>query len=274
MVNIVKVKNIKIGRSHPLVLIAGPCQIQDLDHTLFLAEKILKCCADSDVKLIFKSSFDKANRSSHLSNRGVGIEKGLQILEKVKECFGCPVLTDIHEISQIELVAEVVDVIQIPAFLSRQTDLLQATAETQKAINIKKGQFMAPWDMQNVVNKISSCGNKNILLCERGTTFGYNNLVSDFRSLPILADTGFPVVFDATHSVQQPRGLGASSGVQREFVPYLARAACAVGVDAIFIETHEDPDNAPSDGPNMINLNDLNNLLSDLSQIHKITINK
>ena len=270
----VKVKDIKIGRSHPLVLIAGPCQIQDLDHTLFLAEKILTCCADSDVKLIFKSSFDKANRSSHLSSRGVGMEKGLKILKKVKECFGCPVLTDVHEVSQCELVAQVADVIQVPAFLSRQTDLLYAVAETQKAVNIKKGQFMAPWDMQNVVKKISSCGNKNILLCERGTTFGYNNLVSDFRSLPILANTGFPVVFDATHSVQQPGGLGASSGGQREFVPYLARAACAVGVDAIFIETHEDPDNAPSDGPNMINVNDLSNLISDLTQIHKIINNK
>ena len=255
-------------------MIAGPCQIQDLDHTLFLAEKILTCCADSDVKLIFKSSFDKANRSSHLSSRGVGMEKGLKILKKVKECFGCPVLTDVHEVSQCELVAQVADVIQVPAFLSRQTDLLYAVAETQKAVNIKKGQFMAPWDMQNVVKKISSCGNKNILLCERGTTFGYNNLVSDFRSLPILANTGFPVVFDATHSVQQPGGLGASSGGQREFVPYLARAACAVGVDAIFIETHEDPDNAPSDGPNMINVNDLSNLISDLTQIHKIINNK
>ena len=271
MVNIVKVKNVKIGGSEPLVLITGPCQIQDLDHALFLAEKIIKSCSDTDIKVIFKSSFDKANRSSHLSNRGVGMDKGLKILQEVKDCFGCPVLTDVHEIAQCELVAQVADVIQVPAFLSRQTDLLYAVAETQKVVNIKKGQFMAPQEMHNVVNKILSCGNKNILLCERGTTFGYNNLVSDFRSLPILARTGFPVVFDATHSVQQPGGEGTSSGGQREFVPYLAKAACAVGINAIFIETHEDPDNAPSDGPNMIKVDDLRNLIIKLNQIHKIT---
>lgn len=274
MVNIVKVKNVKIGGSEPLVLITGPCQIQDLDHALFLAEKIIKSCSDTDIKVIFKSSFDKANRSSHLSNRGVGMDKGLKILQEVKDCFGCPVLTDVHEIAQCELVAQVADVIQVPAFLSRQTDLLYAVAETQKVVNIKKGQFMAPQEMHNVVNKILSCGNKNILLCERGTTFGYNNLVSDFRSLPILARTGFPVVFDATHSVQQPGGEGTSSGGQREFVPYLAKAACAVGINAIFIETHEDPDNAPSDGPNMIKINDLRNLIIKLNQIHKITNRK
>ena len=268
---IVKLNNLQIGRGEPLVLIAGPCQIESTDHTLYIADKIAEICATVDLKFVFKSSFDKANRSSFTSKRGVGLEKGLKILQKVKDEFHCPVLTDVHEISQCEEVGSVVDIIQIPAFLSRQTDLLFAASETGKVINIKKGQFMAPWDMENVIDKIKSCGNDNILLCERGTSFGYNTIVSDFRSLPILSDLGYPVVFDATHSVQQPGGMGTSSGGQREFVPYLAKAACAVGINAIFIETHEDPDNAPSDGPNMIKINDLRNLIIKLNQIHKIT---
>ena len=236
-----------------------------------MAEKISKVCSPSSSNFIFKSSFDKANRSSIASARGVGIEEGLKILEEVKLTFNCPVITDIHSISQCASAAEVVDILQIPAFLSRQTDLLLAAGETGKPVNVKKGQFLAPWEMTNVAEKIASTGNKKILLCERGTSFGYNTLVNDFRGLEIMAETGYPVVFDATHSVQQPGGRGNSSGGERKFVATLARAACAVGISAVFIETHQDPDNAPCDGPNMIDVADLQKLIEKLRLIDELS---
>ena len=236
-----------------------------------MAEKITKLCAPSSSSFIFKSSFDKANRSSIASARGVGIEEGLRILEEVKLTFNCPVITDIHTVSQCVIASEVVDVLQIPAFLSRQTDLLIAAGETGKPVNVKKGQFLAPWEMTNVAEKIASTGNKKILLCERGTSFGYNTLVNDFRGLEIMAETGYPVVFDATHSVQQPGGRGNSSGGERKFVAALARAACAVGVAAVFIETHQEPDNAPCDGPNMIDVADLQKLIEKLRVIDELS---
>jgi 2-dehydro-3-deoxyphosphooctonate aldolase (KDO 8-P synthase) len=263
----VPVGNIEIGNGSPFVLIAGPCQIESRDHTMFMAERIAHACAAAGVRFIYKSSYDKANRSSIGSTRGIGMDKGLEILSEVKSTFGCPVLTDVHEAAQCRVAAEVVDVLQIPAFLCRQTDLLLAAGETGAAVNVKKGQFLAPWDMANVASKIASTGNERIMLCERGTSFGYNTLVSDFRGLPIMAETGYPVVFDATHSVQQPGGNGATSGGQREFVPVLARAAVAVGVAALFIETHQDPDTAPSDGPNMIPVDHLEALLLRLRRL-------
>ncbi|WP_435655858.1 3-deoxy-8-phosphooctulonate synthase [Brucella pituitosa] len=265
----VKIEDITISNDLPFVLIAGPCQIEGLDHSLMLAEQISKICQDLKIEFIFKSSFDKANRSSGASARGIGIDKGLEILARVKAEFGCPVLTDIHDAVQCKTVAEVVDVLQIPAFLCRQTDILLAAGETQRAINVKKGQFLAPWDMSNVAAKIASTGNERILLCERGTSFGYNTLVNDFRALPIMAEMGYPTVFDATHSVQQPGGRGTSSGGERKFVGSLAKAAVAIGVASVFIETHEDPDNAPSDGPNMIPINNLSALLGDIRAIDR-----
>ena len=249
----------------------GPCQLENRDHAMFMAEKISKVCSPSSSNFIFKSSFDKANRSSIASARGVGIEEGLKILEEVKLTFNCPVITDIHSISQCASAAEVVDILQIPAFLSRQTDLLLAAGETGKPVNVKKGQFLAPWEMTNVAEKIASTGNKKILLCERGTSFGYNTLVNDFRGLEIMAETGYPIVFDATHSVQQPGGRGNSSGGERKFVATLARAACAVGISAVFIETHQDPDNAPCDGPNMIDVADLQKLIEKLRLIDELS---
>jgi len=263
----VSVGNVHFGNELPFVLIAGPCQIESLDHALMMCERIAVAANDADVPFVYKSSFDKANRSSISTARGVGISKGLEILATVKEQFNCPVLTDVHSAEQCKPVSEVVDILQIPAFLCRQTDLLLAAGETGAAINVKKGQFLAPWDMANVVNKISSTGNDRILLCERGTSFGYNTLVTDFRALPIMAETGHPVVFDATHSVQQPGGNGTSSGGERKFVPYLAKAAIAVGCAGLFIETHQDPDNAPSDGPNMVEVEDLGPLLKVLKNI-------
>ncbi len=263
----VKVGNIEIGKGHPLALLVGPCQIESEEHALMLAGRIHEICTEIDMPYVYKSSFDKANRSSLKGERGVGMEEGLRILQKVKDAYGCPIVTDIHEVSQCQPVAEVADILQIPAFLCRQTDLLIAAGKTGAAINVKKGQFLAPWDMKNVADKIASTGNNKIMLCERGTSFGYNTLVSDFRSLPIMAETGYPVVFDATHSVQQPGGKGTSSGGDRRFVPVLARAAVAVGCDALFIETHEDPDNAPSDGPNMVPVDELENLICDLSSL-------
>ena len=263
----VSVGDIAIGNGNPFALIVGPCQIESLDHTLMMAERIAEACAAAGVQFIYKSSYDKANRSSIGTARGIGMERGLEILAAVKERFGCPLLTDVHDAGQCAAAAEIVDVLQIPAFLCRQTDLLLAAGETGAAINVKKGQFLAPWDMGNVASKIASTGNERILLCDRGTSFGYNTLVSDFRGLPIMAETGYPVVFDATHSVQQPGGNGATSGGQRQFVPPLARAAVAVGVDALFIETHEDPDNAPSDGPNMIQIDNLAALLKTLRRV-------
>lgn len=269
--NIIKIGDIPIGGGNPLAFILGPCQLENRDHAMFMAEKISKVCSPSSSHFIFKSSFDKANRSSIASARGVGIEEGLKILEEVKLTFNCPVITDIHSISQCASAAEVVDILQIPAFLSRQTDLLLAAGETGKPVNVKKGQFLAPWEMTNVAEKIASTGNKKILLCERGTSFGYNTLVNDFRGLEIMAETGYPVVFDATHSVQQPGGRGNSSGGERKFVATLARAACAVGISAVFIETHQDPDNAPCDGPNMIDVADLQKLIEKLRVIDELS---
>jgi 2-dehydro-3-deoxyphosphooctonate aldolase (KDO 8-P synthase) len=269
--NIIKIGDIPIGGSNPLAFILGPCQLENRDHAMFMAEKISKVCSPSSSNFIFKSSFDKANRSSIASARGVGIEEGLKILEEVKLTFNCPVITDIHSISQCASAAEVVDILQIPTFLSRQTDLLLAAGETGKPVNVKKGQFLAPWEMTNVAEKIASTGNKKILLCERGTSFGYNTLVNDFRGLEIMAETGYPIVFDATHSVQQPGGRGNSSGGERKFVATLARAACAVGISAVFIETHQDPDNAPCDGPNMIDVADLQKLIEKLRVIDELS---
>lgn len=263
----VKIGTVVIGGAAPIALITGPCQLETRDHTMFMAEAISKACADTGTGFIFKASFDKANRSSISTQRGIGMDEGLKILAEVRENFGCPVLTDIHDAGQCGPAGEVVDVIQIPAFLCRQTDLLLAAGRTGCAINVKKGQFMAPWDMGNVAEKIASTGNEEIMLCDRGTSFGYNTLVSDFRGLPTMAQTGYPVVFDATHSVQQPGGQGATSGGQREFAPVLARAACAVGVSALFIETHQDPDNAPSDGPNMIPIDQMAKLIATLRHI-------
>ena len=269
--NVVNIGDIPVGGDNPLAFILGPCQLENRDHAMFMAEKITKLCAPSSSNFIFKSSFDKANRSSIESARGVGIEEGLRILEEIKLTFNCPVITDIHTVSQCATASEVVDVLQIPAFLSRQTDLLIAAGETGKPINVKKGQFLAPWEMTNVAEKIASTGNKKILLCERGTSFGYNTLVNDFRGLEIMAETGYPVVFDATHSVQQPGGRGNTSGGERKFVAALARAACAVGVAAVFIETHQEPDNAPCDGPNMIDVADLQKLVEKLRVIDELS---
>ena len=268
---VINIGDILVGGDNPLAFILGPCQLENRDHAMFMAEKITKLCAPSSSNFIFKSSFDKANRSSIASARGVGIEEGLRILEEIKLTFNCPVITDIHNVSQCVTASEVVDVLQIPAFLSRQTDLLIAAGETGKPINVKKGQFLAPWEMTNVAEKIASTGNKKILLCERGTSFGYNTLVNDFRGLEIMAETGYPVVFDATHSVQQPGGRGNSSGGERKFVAALARAACAVGIAAVFIETHQEPDNAPCDGPNMIDVADLQKLIEKLRLIDELS---
>jgi 2-dehydro-3-deoxyphosphooctonate aldolase (KDO 8-P synthase) len=261
---IVHVGSIGIGNHLPFVLIAGPCQIESRAHALEVAAALREMSDATGVKLIYKSSYDKANRTSVATARGVGIGDGLAILADVREATGLPVLTDVHAPEQCAIAAQAVDVLQIPAFLCRQTDLLLAAGETGKAINVKKGQFLAPWDMANVAAKIASTGNENILLCERGASFGYNTLVTDFRALPIMARTGYPVVFDATHSVQQPGGHGTHSGGEREFAPVLARAALAVGVAAVFIETHPDPDRAPSDGPNMIPLKEMPALLMRL----------
>ncbi len=260
----VRIGDVMVGSSLPFVLIAGPCQIEGEAHAFEIAGALAEMCRAQGIGLIYKSSFDKANRTSAAAARGIGLAKGLGILAAVRERFGLPVLTDVHDAAQCAAVAEAVDVLQIPAFLCRQTDLLIAAGETGRAVNVKKGQFLAPWDMVNVAAKIAATGNERILLTERGASFGYNTLVSDFRSLPIMARTGYPVVFDATHSVQQPGGQGASSGGQREFAPVLARAALAVGVAAVFIECHPDPDRAPSDGPNMIPLRAMPALLAQL----------
>ena len=260
----VAVGEVTIGQARPLALIAGPCAIESRDHALMMAERLVALTAELGLPFVFKSSFDKANRTSATSGRGVGLADGLAILAEVKARFGCPVLTDIHDAGQCRPVAEVVDILQIPAFLCRQTDLLQAAAETGAVVNVKKGQFLAPWDMANVTAKLEAFGAKRVLVTERGVSFGYNTLVSDMRALPQLAATGWPVVFDATQSVQPPGGLGGKSGGQREFVPVLARAAVAVGIAAVFIETHDDPANALSDGPNMVPLDKLGQLLEDL----------
>ena len=259
--------DIKIGEGHPLALIGGPCVIESADFTLKMAAEIKKVCDRLEVPFIFKASFDKANRTSISSFRGHPIEQGLAVLQRVKDEIGVPVLTDIHLPEQAAIVAEVVDILQIPAFLCRQTDLLLAAAATGKTINVKKGQFLAPWDMKNVVAKLEAAGSDRIMMTERGTSFGYNTLVVDFRSLPQMRALGYPVVFDATHSVQMPGGQGNKSGGQREFVPYLARAAAAIGIDALFMEIHEDPDRALSDGPNMIQLANLENVLRPILNV-------
>ena len=266
----VQVGDVAIANNLPFVLIAGPCQIESRRHALEVSAALRELSAATGVSLIYKSSFDKANRTSVSAARGVGMHDGLAILAEVRESTRLPTLTDVHAPQQCAVAAQAVDVLQIPAFLCRQTDLLLAAGETGKPINVKKGQFLAPWDMANVAAKIASTGNHNILLCERGASFGYNTLVNDFRALPIMAQTGYPVVFDATHSVQQPGGQGTSSGGQREFAPVLARAALAVGVAAVFIETHPDPDHAPSDGPNMIALRDMPALVARLKAFDEL----
>ena len=266
----VKCSNFEIANDKPFTLIAGPCQLENEEHALKISSELKKITSSLGINLIYKTSFDKANRTSLKGKRGIGLEKSLPIFDKIRKEVGLPVLTDVHTVEQCSVVAKHVDVLQIPAFLCRQTDLLIAAAKTGKIINVKKGQFLAPWDMANVIKKIEESGNKNILITERGASFGYNTLVSDMRALPIMARFGFPIVFDATHSVQQPGGMGEKSGGQREFVPYLARAAIAVGIGAIFMETHEDPDNAPSDGPNMVPLNEVKALLKKLTEIDKL----
>jgi 2-dehydro-3-deoxyphosphooctonate aldolase (KDO 8-P synthase) len=269
-IHTVHVGNIEIANDKPLALIAGPCALESRAHALEMSHALVELTGKLGVGLIYKTSFDKANRTALEAARGMGLEASLPILAEIRERFGCPVLTDVHEPGQCAAVAEAVDVLQIPAFLCRQTDLLVAAAKTGRAINIKKGQFLAPWDMTNVARKVAEAGNSNILLCERGVSFGYNTLVNDMRALPVLAETGYPVVFDATHSVQQPGGKGTSTGGQREFVAVLARAAVAVGVAAVFMETHQDPDNAPSDGPNMVKLKDLPALLETLVEFDRL----
>ncbi|AYO80721.1 3-deoxy-8-phosphooctulonate synthase [Sphingobium yanoikuyae] len=266
----VKVGPVTFGNDLPFVLISGPCQIESRDHALFMADALAKAAADAGVPFIFKSSFDKANRTSVSGKRGVGIDAGLAILAEVKATLGCPVLTDIHGPEQVEAAAQAVDILQIPAFLCRQTDLLIAAGKTGAVINVKKGQFLAPWDMAAVAQKVASTGNERILLTERGASFGYNTLVSDMRALPVMAETGYPVVFDATHSVQQPGGLGSASGGQRDYAPLLARSAVAAGVAAIFAEAHEDPDNAPSDGPVMLKLDWVGPMLKQLKAIDRV----
>ncbi|NQT95463.1 MAG: 3-deoxy-8-phosphooctulonate synthase [Candidatus Omnitrophica bacterium] len=266
----VKVDNIRIGQKQPLVLIAGPCVIENEKQALYHAEELVKITSKLKIPLIYKSSYDKANRSSIDSFRGPGLFKGLDILKKIKDRFKLSILSDIHCREQIEEAVHVLDIIQIPAFLCRQTDLILAAAETHKPVNVKKGQFMAPWDIKNIIEKIEMAGNYNILITERGTSFGYNNLVSDMRSLPIMRKFGYPVIYDATHSVQLPGGLGGSSGGQREFVSSLARAAVAVGIDGIFLETHRDPSKALSDGPNMLRLKDLSKLLNQIKKIREV----
>jgi len=266
----VAVKNVVFANNQPFRLIAGPCQIESRDHALMMAEKIAAIAGKLGVGWIYKSSYDKANRSSVQTARGIGMDEGLKILQEVGQTFACPTLTDVHEPDQCAAAASVVDILQIPAFLCRQTDLLLAAGNTGKAIHVKKGQFLAPWDAKNVADKIASTGNHNILLCERGASFGYNTLVSDMRSLPIMAQTGYPVVFDATHSVQQPGGNGTTSGGQREFVPVLARAAVSIGVAGVFMETHQQPDIAPSDGPNMVPIDQLEGVLRVLKALDEI----
>lgn len=267
----VRIQDIEIGGANPIVLIAGPCQLESLDHTRMMAEGILNACAPTGTKVIFKASFDNANRTSIHGQRGPGIDEGLALLARIRDEFDIPVLTDVHLPDQCAQVAEVCDVLQIPAFLSRQTDLLVAAGETGKAVNIKKGQFLAPQDMAHVAEKVSNTGNNRILLTERGTSFGYNTLINDFRALPQMANTGYPVIFDATHSVQEPSGKGSKSGGNRNFVAPLARAACAVGVAGIFLETHQSPDTAPSDGPNMVPLSELGTLIAQLRAIDSLT---
>ena len=266
----IKVGNVTFGNDLPMVLIAGPCQIESREHALEIAEALSYIAKEMNIGFVYKSSFDKANRTNIKGRRGIGLARAMPILEEVREVFGCPVLTDVHTEEQCTIVGKYVDILQIPAFLCRQTDLLMAAAKTGKVVNVKKGQFLAPWDVVNIVDKLESAGSNNIMLTDRGTSFGYNTLVSDMRALPIMAKTGYPVIFDATHSVQQPSGQGGASGGQREFVETLARAAVAVGVAGVFMETHEDPDNSPSDGPCMVHLKNMPKLISKLVEFDKI----
>ena len=268
---IIDLKDIKIGNELPMTLIAGPCQLETEEHAVMIASNLAKICYEEKINFVFKGSFDKANRTSVNGTRGVGLSRGLQILSAVKEKIGCAVLTDIHNPEQCKEVSDIVDILQIPAFLCRQTDIILAASKTNKVINIKKGQFLAPWDMEKVLEKALSTGNQKIMLCERGSSFGYNTLVTDFRSLPIMKNTGQPVIMDATHSVQIPGGKGDSSDGQREYAPIMATAAAAVGVAGIFIETHQDPDNAPSDGANMVRLDDMANLVKKLREYDKLS---
>ncbi|WP_338469190.1 2-dehydro-3-deoxyphosphooctonate aldolase [Roseobacter fucihabitans] len=266
----VSVGALRIGNDQPLTLIAGPCQLESADHAQMIAGKMKEACDAAGAQYVFKASYDKANRTSLNGIRGLGIDEGLKVLQSVGKKIGVPVLTDVHNEAQCALAADAVDILQIPAFLCRQTDMLLAAGATGAAINVKKGQFLAPWEMPNIVTKIESTGNKRILLTERGTSFGYNTLVADMRSLPQMAQTGYPVVMDATHSVQQPGGRGGSSGGQREFAPVMARAAVAIGVAAVFIETHEDPDKSPSDGPNMVYLDQMPALIETLMDFDRL----
>lgn len=266
----VKIGNHLVGNDQPLTLIAGPCQLESLDHAQMIAGSLKEACEAAGVQLVFKGSFDKANRTSLAGERGLGIDEGLKVLASIKHEFDIPVLTDIHNVPQCEIVADVVDVLQIPAFLCRQTDLLLAAGETGAVVNVKKGQFLAPWEMPNIITKIESTGNKKLLITERGTSFGYNTLVVDMRGLPQMMQSGYPVVMDATHAVAQPGGKGTSSGGQREFAPVLARAAVSLGIAALFLETHEDPDNAPSDGPNMIHSHHMPALLNGLMAFDRL----
>jgi 2-dehydro-3-deoxyphosphooctonate aldolase (KDO 8-P synthase) len=272
--NVVQIGTVRFGNHLPLSIIAGPCAMESRNHALEMAAALSEMANRLGVGLVYKSSFDKANRTSISSARGIGIDKALAIFAEVKERYGLPVLTDVHENDQCAAVAEVVDILQIPAFLCRQTDLLVAAAKTGRVVNVKKGQFLAPWDMANVAEKVKAAGNPNVMLTERGASFGYNTLVSDMRSLPIMAETGAPVIFDATHSVQQPGGKGSTSGGQREYVPVLSRAAVAVGVAGVFIETHQDPDKAPSDGPNMVPFKELEALLAQLKAFDALAKNR
>jgi 2-dehydro-3-deoxyphosphooctonate aldolase (KDO 8-P synthase) len=269
----VAVGGVTFGNDLPIVLIAGPCALESRDHALEVAQALKEMTDALGLGLVFKTSFDKANRTSSSSPRGVGLQAALPVFAEIRETIGCPVITDVHTPEHCAAAAEVVDVLQIPAFLCRQTDLLVAAAKTGRVVNIKKGQFLAPWDMANVAAKVADAGNTNILLTERGTSFGYNTLVSDMRALPTMADTGYPVVFDATHSVQQPGGQGATSGGQREFIPPLARAAAAVGISGLFVETHPNPDAAPSDGPNMVPLGQLQGLLRTVMEFDRVAKN-
>ena len=271
---IVTIGKARFGNAQPLALIAGPCALESRDHAFEMASALKEITARIGIGFVYKTSFDKANRTSARSNRGIGLEAALPIFADIRQKLGVPILTDVHDVQQCARVAEIVDVLQIPAFLCRQTDLIVAAAATGRAINVKKGQFLAPWDMANVVAKVTSAGNPNVLVTERGASFGYNTLVSDMRALPILArSTGAPVIFDATHSVQQPGGQGTSSGGEREFVPVLARAAVAVGVAGVFVETHQDPDQAPSDGPNMMPLKQMERLLRRLVEFDRLAKN-
>ena len=267
----VKAGNVTFGNDLPLSIIAGPCQMESRDHAMEVAGRLAEIAKEKNIGIVYKTSYDKANRTSLKGTRGMGLEKSLAVFDEIRKTYGMATLTDVHEIEHCAAVASVIDILQIPAFLCRQTDLLIAAAKTGRVVNVKKGQFLAPWDMKNVVAKISESGNENIMLTERGASFGYNTLVVDMRSLPIMAATGYPVIMDATHAVQQPGGQGTSSGGQREFVPTMARAAVAVGVAGVFIETHPDPDNAPSDGPNMVKLADLPALLDQLIAFDRLS---